>query len=288
MNYYEGKIISIDSVGTKIKDDAFSVEQKENGGYLLHVFITNPIKYNETFIEKITNEFKSVGSYTTTSFIRSRLRNESLNSETERRAIDFSFDIDKYGNVLSFDIKRTKVMIELELDYDEVFEEIEENYESELTDFFTTAYTLGELLYEKRTNGKEFSSYNDALNFDMPFPREFLTLVNLHMAKKLYEDGIPFIYDVVQTEAKYANNRLVYYTSERKINEIYNDYYGAFTSPLQSYEDLKNIEIVNKFYFAYFHTKDEKKELIEFYRKQIDGHFEMKRDSFDEERIQKK
>ena len=58
MNYYEGKVISIDSVGTNIKDEAFSVQQKEDGGYLLHVFITNPITYNETFIEKITKSLK--------------------------------------------------------------------------------------------------------------------------------------------------------------------------------------------------------------------------------------
>ena len=281
MNYYEGKVISIDSVGTNIKDDAFSVQQKEDGGYLLHVFITNPITYNETFIEKITKEFKEVGSYTTTSFIRNRLRNESLNSNSERRVFDFCFDLDKFGNVLSFEMKRTKIMIELELDYDEVCEEIEENFESELTEFFTTAYTLGELLYKKRTNGKEFTSYNDCLNYDMPFPREFITLVNLTLAQKLYEDGIPFIYDVAQTDSKYGNKKMIYYTSERRINEIYNNYYGAFTSPIQNYEDLKNLEIINKIYFSYFSSKKEKEDAIEFYKNQISGHFEIKQNPFE-------
>ena len=273
-NYYLGKILSIDYEGTKVKDDAFSVNYDKNGNYVLKVYIADPITNNQHQLDNITRlHNSSTGRLIST--MKEFFAEYGLSEAEEKRCFCFTFVVDVEQNILSFDVQKQLVQIDLELEYDDVFDTFDE--ENELAGYLYFCNEFAELLYKKRSNGREFNSYGNEYQYDLPFPREFITLVNYYLADMLNKLNIPFIYDVREATKKDYSDLMWYYTSvptkTHSVNCEY--YYGAFTSPIQDFEDLKDLEIFNNMIFLNPDEK-EKEKLIDKYKRQLDGYICLK------------
>lgn len=276
-NFYEGKIISIDPSITEVKDDAFSVELDEQENYILKLYIADPITNNEALIEQITGNKLNFEDSSNTFSVKSALRKYSLSSRQEQKCFCFEFKISPSGRLLKFYYGKQKVKIDYELTYDDVVDAIDQ--EEELYEFFCKISELSNVLYSKRNAGAEFQTYSSKIDYDFTFPREFTVLLNILLAEHFHSCYIPFIYDVEEYD-KYKNHmKFWYYTSTptKTITEknLEGYYYGAFTSPLQNFEDLKNLEIFNDFMVKDY-SDEERETLKKIYTSQLTGYKRMK------------
>lgn len=275
-NRYLGDILSIDRKGTMVKDDAYSITIDENNNFNLTLYIADPITDNKSSLYYVKmwarREEEKVAKFSP----KGALRNYSLCEEEEKNAFCFSFKINQKGDVIGFNIEKKKVQIDLELEHDDVFDIVDE--ESELCDYICLSNQLAELLYSKRTNGKEFKGYtDDDSEYNLPFPREFNLLLNSYLTKQIY-DVVPLIYNVKEVAEYKGNYEMWYYTSTPTKTVITRDYYASFTSPLRKEEDFINLKILNDIFIEDL-IESKKENLIEIYREYLDGYIRMKEES---------
>ena len=287
-NDYFGKILSIDEAGTEIKDDAFSVDYDEFGNYILNVYVSNPYENIDELAEYF-NKIRAKNSYVDSYSIKSSLKECSLSEREEKDCFCFSFLIDKVGKVIDFTLLKRKIEIDIEMDRGDVFDTVEE--EGALCDYLIFINGLSDLLYAQRNNGKEFVTYGKYIDYDITFPREFTFLVNQYIAEKFQQSQIPFIYDVKEYE-RYNYHSIGWYYTSTPTKSSSSDgkikyYYGAFTSPLQNYEDLKNLEILSAFLLQ-DNSKDEFESLKQKYNDELKDYIRLKEDKTEEYRIPKR
>lgn len=279
-NYYMGKILSIDENGTEVKDDAFSVDVDDENNYILKVYIADPITNNESLIEQITGLKLDFRDSNNTLSVKSAFRKYSLSEEEEKRCFCFEFKISQTGKLKELNYYKQNIMIDIEMTYDDVAEVISEG--GELYEFFSVINELSDILYSKRNSGEVFKTYGYYVNYDFTFPREFNVLVNMILAEHFHANGIPLIYDVEEYDKYKSHMKFWYYTSvpTKSVTEKNPKgyYYGAFTSPLQNFEDLKNLEIFNDFMIKNY-SEEEREKLIKIYTSQLRGYKKIKEDS---------
>ena len=273
MNYYEGNIITIHSSSTEVKSNAFSVELDNEKNYILRVYVADPITGNEKLIEKITKAKLELNDSGNTFSVKSNFRNYSLSETEEKPSFCFEFKISPNGKLLDFKYGKQNIMVDIEMTYDDVYDVLKE--EGEFYEFLCTINELSDILYSKRNAGAQFERYGRYVDYNLTFPREFNVLVNMLLAEHFNSCNVPFIYDVEEYD-KYKNHmKFWYYTSTptKTVTEKnpYGYYYGAFTSPLKNFEDLKDLEIFNEFMIKQ-HTEEEFVGLRKKYALQLDGY----------------
>ncbi|MBQ4583697.1 MAG: hypothetical protein IJA94_02285 [Bacilli bacterium] len=116
-NSYLGQILSIDKPGTKVREDAFSVDIDEKGNYIANIYISDPITNNQKIIDNITRLYMS-NNGANSILIKDYFRNYGLSERNEKDCFCFSFVLDKNANILSFNTSKKKIQIDIEMDYD--------------------------------------------------------------------------------------------------------------------------------------------------------------------------
>lgn len=249
-------VISIDNVGTKIRDDAYSIDMYDDSHFFLGVYIANPFVEGDNY--KLMNYvFKRNEDVIDDGFRIKILKPYSLNDIEEKNAIAFKFVLDTEGNVCTFAINPEKIKIDYQLNTYQVEELYKYDYDDlgskdcEVLTELNVMHSLNDLIYSKLFKNANIESRDIEKEFGLSFIIQFLNLTNIYTAKFLKENNIPFLYyNLVYKESLGINLNLIdgYYSDKFDGNIRFDEEIGAFTSPLRNVADLINISILDDFF----------------------------------------
>lgn len=249
-------VISIDNVGTKIRDDAYSIDMYDDSHFFLGVYIANPFVEGDNY--KLMNYvFKRNEDVIDDGFRIKILKPYSLNDIEEKNAIAFKFVLDTEGNVCNFAINPEKIKIDYQLSTYQVEELYKYDYDDlgskdcEVLTELNVMHSLNDLIYSKLFKNANIESRDIEKEFGLSFIIQFLNLTNIYTAKFLKENNIPFLYyNLVYKESLGTNLNLIdgYYSDKFDGNIRFDEEIGAFTSPLRNVADLINISILDDFF----------------------------------------
>ncbi len=132
LDYTKKNVFSIDGAKTKDRDDALSIEQLENGNYLVGVHISDVTHYIHPGMQlwdAIMDRATSVYMIDSVIPMLPHIISNgicSLNPDTERLTLSCMMEIDANGNIVSFDFKDVVIKSKKAMVYDDVNEILEE------------------------------------------------------------------------------------------------------------------------------------------------------------------
>lgn len=219
-------IFTIDGDDSKDFDDAISISKNDDGTYVLGVHIADVTHYVREYTPLDKEALKRATSVYLVDkvipMLPKKLSNGicSLNPDEDRLALSIIMNIDKGGNVKSYDIKKTVIRSKARMTYHKVSEILENNDEelmrqySQLVNDFKIAEELAKILMARREK-------RGAIEFDFdeskiilypdgtvkgiePYERrisnkiieEFMLVSNETIAEHFYWLEVPFVYRV--------------------------------------------------------------------------------------------
>lgn len=267
-------IISIDNVGTKIRDDAYSMDMYDDSHFFLGVYIANPFVEGDNY--KLMNYvFKRNDDAINDGFRIKFLKPHSLNDIEERNVIAFKFVLDTEGNVCNFAINPEKIKIDYQLNTYQVEELYKRSYDDlgyrncEVLTELNVMHSLNDIIYSKLFKNADVENRDLEKEFGLSFITQFLNLTNIYTAKFLKEQNIPFLYyNLVYKDSLGTNLNLLdgYYSDSFDDNVRFDYEIGAFTSPLRNGADLINISILDDFFVR---NKEITEENIEYWKNSL-------------------
>lgn len=218
--------VTIDGADTKDVDDAVTIQELENGNYMLGVHIadvTHYVKHGSALDQEAYKRGTSVYPVgRVVPMLPKELSNGicSLNKNTDRFALSVMMEIDRAGNVIDNDIFESVINVDYSITYDEVYRLFTEpDYDllkkfGERLDQLTKMKELASLLNQKRKargsidfnipetkvllndEGYPVSVSAYRTTFANNIIEEFMLLCNETVAERFFWYNIPFMYRV--------------------------------------------------------------------------------------------
>lgn len=255
-------IFTIDGIDTKDIDDAVSVEKLKNGNYFLGVHIADVSYYvkEETALRK--EAFNRGNSYYLADRVIPMLPVElsngicSLNPNVNRFAVSCEMEIDKNGKIINYDIFKSVIKSNIQMNYKSVNEVLDGKYIKEYEKYKETLFLMKELSSilrkEKVSRGYiDFDTEEVKLIVDEKgkvteikkrergigenIIEDFMIAANESVASYIYNMDLPFIYRVHDKP------------SEEKLKEFMDfiSILGYTVTGKIDYENIKNRDIQN-------------------------------------------
>ncbi len=265
-------IVSIDYSDTWIYDDALSIEEDKDGNFILGIHIADPTNYviPGGLIDRKARERVFSLLFGRTMFPKGLLKNYlTLKEGVPRYATSFYYTVDKKGNIIGEDIKKTLLMVSKNLTVEEANEIIDNGAKNEYLDI--TLKNLNECknrllkhskanpLYEKEKSESMDITFNRIEGKDNAsnIVKVAMSLPNSRIATIAFNEGKPFIY----RNYKQGRDELGYFSTESEGHDgLGYRHYGQVTAPLTRYGDFSNLVALNSWYFGNA-SKDELYEL---------------------------
>lgn len=276
-NNLDEEVITIDSVGTKVRDDAFSIKRDGNK-YILSIHITDLGKYvtpGSLYDMNAMNNFHQTSS--TRIWSKSFAKEMSLNKNSSKDVITVSVVLNDSGDILDYSIKQGTVFITSNFWTDEADLILSGKKKSsteyllkELSYFasiFRTKNQIRQSYYKKKNKGED-SSINPG-SVAGQIVSEGNVLFNTLSSRFAYDNGIPFVYsyqdneyitelldklNIVINDDIEAIVKATYLSTKFSTNPRYHsgngeNVYGKTSSPLRRYPDFNNELLLHAYYF---------------------------------------
>ena len=271
---------TIDAADAKDLDDAVYVTKREDGVYILSVYIADVSHYVK---EKspLDKEARTRGTSiyipgTVIPMLPKKLSNGicSLNAGVDRLALGVDMLISNTGEVLNSEIFKAVIKVTKKLSYDKVYKVITDNEDEELKEEYKECKEdlkvmeeLAHILNDKRMK-------EGCINFNIPethivldenkdveiiepYPitfanqiiEEFMLITNMVVAEKYYFYEFPFIYRIHEQpdEEKLRDLNTILSNYKLRIKGINNIHPKALSSILENVEDKSIKEIISTY-----------------------------------------
>lgn len=263
------KIITIDDETTLDMDDAFSIKKLSNGNYILKVYISDVASTIKEYSLLDLEAYKRCStiylSDNTIPMFPFELSNDllSLNSNGNKKVIEYEFIIDKNGEIINYEIKNNNIYPTNKLSYkfvNRIFENGIDDYElsETINNLVEIAYLLKNKNNKKdgyrkiedlklKVTGQniEKNEYEKRTNSEI-IVEELMILTNQITAKTFTDRALPFIYRV-HPSIKQTN----YYPELERLKKIINEEYDD-----NNKEFLKLIDTFLKMYPTSYYSKN--------------------------------
>lgn len=271
-------IFTIDASHTSLIDDGISI-RKDGNNYIIGIHIADAgiaIKQNSLCDQQARQNFQCIynGNSKLNRIFSSKVTNKlSLKEGEPRRTLSIHVVINSSGNILDYYISKDNIVVSKNLSYIETENIINSKnntkLERQLKDLFTLSNILEETskhktLYERKNNHENSKNYKSH-----KIMREFTILYNSLIARKAYENKMPFVYRIQDTQnmTQLAEDCGILLDDETKniINSSYLksinsplpdkfaaldlDVYANASNPLREYVDFYNQLLLHGFYF---------------------------------------
>ena len=183
-------IFTLDADGTKIKENAFSIE-KRHEKYILTIYtsdITEFFKnknFEEVFERFINNKDIKLGK---------EASNYSLDEGKYRDTIAFTFEIDNKSNILNLDVTKERIKVSKNFYYTNLDEEINKS-DSNIKKQIKELYMLASDIIKVTQENANLLDYYDDINFEkIPNVNSIVTTYCNRMINGYFTDkGLPLI-----------------------------------------------------------------------------------------------
>ena len=281
-------VITIDEAGTYDRDDAISIKKINDDLYRLSVHIADPNSFcpmDSLIMLEARKRTESIYLEDTiiNMFPEEIIRNSlSLDQNKLRFARTYTYDIDKYGNVVDFNIDKSLIRVNNSLSYDRVNEVLKEGTENpklettlkdskEVFNILNKYFATNKI----RVKNKEFTSET--------LVQIIMVFNNFMIAKYFSDKNLPFIYRCHQLNIDLneyktelddldPRKRKKYLELIKRMEKItlpaeYSDevinhdsmdlkMYSTCTSPVRRYADIIANECEDKFIFSDISDED--------------------------------
>jgi len=274
------RVYTIDSSDAKDLDDAVSVKKKDNGDYILSVYIADVSHYVR---EKTALDKEAIARGTSIyipgkviPMLPKELSNGicSLNAGEERLSLAVDMIISKNGEVLSSEVFKAVIKVTKKMSYNKVYKVISNQEDEELTKEYgmykedlLLMEELAKILNEKRTK-------EGCINFNIPethivlddnedvvkiepYPitfanqiiEEFMLVTNMIVAEKYYYLELPFIYRIHEKpdEEKLRDLNLILSNYKLRIKGIKDVHPKALSDILNKFEKDEDKDIISTY-----------------------------------------
>ena len=252
----EEEIFTIDGEDAKDLDDAINVKKTENGNYILGVHIADVSHYvkEDSFLDKEAI-IRGTSVYMLDRVIPMlpvELSNGicSLNAKEDRFALSAIMEINKNGQVVSSDIRKSVIRVTERMsykgvqkildNYDKSLEEIENEEDRELVKKYLKYKEHFKLMEELAYILKDRRNKAGSLNLDIPETKVILD-----------EDG--FAIDVTKYETSFANEIIEQFmlTANEVVAEKFYWLEAPFIYRVHEEPDMEKVTELNKFLFNF-------------------------------------
>ena len=274
------RVYTIDATDAKDLDDAVCVKKREDGSYVLSVYIADVSHY----VKEDSQLDKEASARGTSIYIPGKvipmLPKEisngicSLNEGHERLTIGVDMVISSDGEIINSQVFKSLIKVTKKMSYDKVYKVITNSKDDELKqeygaykDDLMNMNELAKILNEKRMR-KGF------INFDIPemhiildndgnveniepYPKtfanqiieEFMLITNMVIAEKYYFLQLPFIYRIHEKpdEEKLRDLNLILSNYKLRIKGIKDVHPKAISDILDSIDNEDNKEIISTY-----------------------------------------
>ena len=254
-------VISIDYEESWILDDALSIERDKNGNFILGIHIADPTNYviPGGLIDNKARERAFSLLFGKPMFPKGLLKNYlTLKEGVPRYAFSSFYTIDKDGNIIDEEYKKTLLMVNKNLTVEEANNIIENGAKNEYLD--NTLRDLNECtnrLYRsikfnpsyEQEKGKRADITNTRMegkDMASSIVRYAMALPNHRIATIAHENKYPFIY---RNFIPGGDGLGEYSTTSRGHAGLGFADYGHITSPLNRYGDYANLVALNTWLF---------------------------------------
>ena len=291
--------LSIDSDGTKLRDDAFSIK-KDGNKYIVGIHIADVAAFikPDSMVDYIAkNNFSCtyLRNTSTRMFSRNIENSLSLDKNKYRKVISQYVVINNTGSIEHFYITQNVIKVTDNLTHNEA-DDLLDKSTSELTKKLRLLYELSCLLASKNTEKQLYwakkengiISNENIIYKTNKIDSEFMVLYNHLMGKFACDNNIPYNY---RTQSNTYLNDLteklkiqldkealkiindIYLRSKYSMYPIYHNglklkEYTHSSCPLRRYPDLDNQYLLHKFYFNdidYNYSQEYHEQQIEYY-----------------------
>lgn len=280
----EDHIITIDSEEVLGRDDALSIKKLNSDLYRLSIHITDPNSYcdiNSLIIKEARKRNQTIylEDQTIHMLPENIIKNLSLDKDKYRYARTYNYEIDKYGELVNFEIKKTIIKATENLTYEEANQIIytgEGNKE--------TTETIKNLLDLKNiiiSNNKDLFNPTSLKPLSETLINFYMVYNGLNIGEYFHKKNLPMIYraqniyknlDGIDLELADRDERIKYtkiiksienvnltafYSSEYNIHEgMGYIIYTRSSSPLRRYADILANDCEDNFYFKNIESKE--------------------------------
>lgn len=276
----KNRAYTIDASDAKDLDDAVFVEKREDGTYMLSVYIADVSHYvkEKTPLDKEARN-RGTSIYipgTVIPMLPKKLSNGicSLNAGVDRLALGVDILISKSGEVLNSEVFKAIINVTHKLSYDKVYKVITDTEDEQLKEEYgdykkdlKVMEELAHILNDKRIR-------EGCINFNIPethivldenkdvkaiepYPitfanqiiEEFMLITNMVIAEKYYFYEFPFIYRIHEKpdEEKLRDLNTILANYKLRIKGINNIHPKALSSILDNVEDESTKEIISTY-----------------------------------------
>lgn len=272
------KIFTIDKSHTNLIDDGISI-RKDGNNYIIGIHIADAgiaIKQNSLCDHQARQNFQCIynGNSKLNRIFSPQVTSKlSLKEGEPRRTLSIHIVMNSSGNILDYYINKDNIVVSKNLSYLETENLINSKnhtkLERQLKDLFTLSNILEETsrhktIYAKNNNNEDNKNYKSH-----KIMREFTILYNSLIARTAYENKIPFVYRIQDSQnmTQLAEDCGILLDEETKniINSSYLksknspipdkfaaldlDVYASASNPLREYVDFYNQLLLHGFYF---------------------------------------
>lgn len=274
------RIYTIDAADAKDLDDAVSVKKKDNGDYVLSVYIADVSHYVK---EKTALNKEAIARGTSIyipgkviPMLPKQLSNGicSLNAGEERLSLAVDMLISSKGEVLGSEVFKAVIKVTKKMSYDKVYKVITDQEDEELIKEYgeykqdlLLMKELAKILNEKRTK-------EGCINFDIPethivlddngdvvniepYPitfanqiiEEFMLITNMVVAEKYYYLELPFIYRIHEKpdEEKLRDLNLILSNYKLRIKGIKDVHPKALSEILTNFDNEQDKDVISTY-----------------------------------------
>ena len=279
-SYYDEKIITIDGIKTKLRDDGISI-RKDGNNYVVGIHIADPtslIKPDSQEDITARNNYKCIymPDYSVRMFSKKVEDTLSLNVGSPKNAISMYVVIDNTGEILDYYITENVIRVTANLSYDksnELFTYHDPNLSGMLKDFYEVASALG----DKNTSKNAYWFKKDNSSFDKRLEEsksdkiiaELMVLYNRLIGTIACEENMPYVYriqdpsyiqsliDKMEIKLDDSTQKIIdsiymdskYCTYPRYHNGLQVPIYTHSSDTLRRYPDMYNLYLLHTFYF---------------------------------------
>lgn len=278
--------ITVDYIGTKSFDDAFSF-QKTNDGYTLYVFIsdvTNYVERNTKLDEIALKKGASIylPNYTLTMLPHNLTYDKcSLIKNEKRRVIAYKYNFSNNIDLINFSIFNAYIKVDDNYNHEDIKNILNSNDVDKLNFFYNVLDFSNELnklnIYDKKYHilkkiERNINLRNSKNYVSNDFISNFMVLTNYFVSEKFNNNNLPFIYrnnnsqindtmiDTLKDEELGSLssqiveciNKMYKSSTYSNINLGHNglklSYYGHTTTPIRNYSALFNQYLIHRYF----------------------------------------